>query len=57
MIRQLKSFAKLVVKVDGSSAFATHRKSTKAVASLTLIKEVAGVFGLGSCFDILREVS
>ncbi|WP_404289217.1 hypothetical protein [Glutamicibacter arilaitensis] len=61
MVTQMKSFAQLVVRKGAPSAFATHRKkSTKAAAALTLIKEgttvVAGVFGLGSCYDILREV-
>lgn len=61
LIARAKNFAQDVVKKGASSAFAKHRKqSTKSAAMLVLLREgglvVASVFGVKSCFEVVREV-
>lgn len=57
LVAQIKALANKVVKY-GYPGIAKHKaSSTKAAASITLIKEgaavVAGVFGLGACYSML----
>ncbi|MBO1751095.1 hypothetical protein J4G33_04685 [Actinotalea sp. BY-33] len=57
IVKQIKALGNMVVK-HGSSGVAKHKaSSTKAAASITLLKEgarvVAGVFGLGACYEMV----
>lgn len=57
LVKQIKALGNMVVK-HGYSGIAKHKaSSTKAAASITLLKEgagvVAGVFGLGSCYEMI----
>lgn len=58
IVKQIKALGNKVVK-HGYSGIAKHKAtSSKAAASITLLKEgaavVAGVFGLGACYDMIR---
>lgn len=57
LVKQIKALGNMVVK-HGYSGIAKHKaSSTKAAASITLLKEgarvVAGVFGLGACYEMI----